>query len=246
MEQYFGDKRRVKMVFGAVLAGGIGSRMGNEKPKQYLNIGGKPIIVHTLEKFCINNKFEKIIVLCPQQWINHTQNLINKHIGETDRIVVLAGGETRNETIMNAIKYIEENYTIDDDAVIVTHDSVRPFLTHRIIEENIKYAKEYGACDTVIPATDTIVQSMDNQVISDIPDRSKMYQGQTPQSFKIKKLKSLYEGLSEDEKTILTDAAKIFVIKGEKVYLVDGEVSNIKITYPYDLRVAETLLNGDN
>ena len=65
------------MVFGAVLAGGIGSRMGNEKPKQYLNIGGKPIIVHTLEKFYVNNKFEKIIVLCPQQWINHTQNLIN-------------------------------------------------------------------------------------------------------------------------------------------------------------------------
>lgn len=234
------------MVFGAVLAGGIGSRMGNEKPKQYLNIGGKPIIVHTLEKFYVNNKFEKIIVLCPQQWINHTQNLINKYIGENDRIVVLAGGDTRNETIMNGIKYIEENYTIDDDAVIVTHDSVRPFLTHRIIEENIKYAKEYGACDTVIPATDTIVQSMDNQVISDIPDRSKMYQGQTPQSFKIKKLKSLYEGLSEEEKTILTDAAKIFVMKGEKVYLVDGEVSNIKITYPYDLRVAETLINGDN
>lgn len=234
------------MVFGAVLAGGIGSRMGNEKPKQYLNIGRKPIIVHTLEKFYINDKFEKIIVLCPQQWINHTQNLINKHIGENDRIVVLAGGQTRNETIMNAIKYIEENYTIDDDAIIVTHDSVRPFLTHRIIEENIKYAKEYGACDTVIPATDTIVQSDDSQVISDVPDRSKMYQGQTPQSFKIKKLKSLYEGLSQEEKTILTDAAKIFVMKGEKVYLVDGEVSNIKITYPYDLRVAETLIKGDN
>ena len=234
------------MVFGAVLAGGIGSRMGNEKPKQYLNIGRKPIIVHTLEKFYINDKFEKIIVLCPQQWINHTQNLINKHIGENDRIVVLAGGQTRNETIMNAIKYIEENYTIDDDAIIVTHDSVRPFLTHRIIEENIKYAKEYGACDTVIPATDTIVQSDDSQVISDVLDRSKMYQGQTPQSFKIKKLKSLYEGLSQEEKTILTDAAKIFVMKGEKVYLVDGEVSNIKITYPYDLRVAETLIKGDN
>ncbi len=72
-----------------------------------------------------------------------------------------------------------------------------------------------------------------------------MYQGQTPQSFKILKLKSLYESLSDEEKEILTDAAKIFVMKGEEVYLVDGEVSNIKITYPYDLRVAETLL-GDN
>lgn len=231
------------MVFAAVLAGGIGSRMGNvEKPKQYLNIAGKPIIVHTLEKFYINEKFEKIVVLCPKQWVNHTQNLIKKHIGDNDKIAVISGGDTRNETIMNAINYLEKNYPLDEDSVIITHDSVRPFVTHRIIEENIKYAQEYGACDTVIPATDTIVKSMDNKIICEVPDRSKMYQGQTPQSFKIKKLKELYLGLSEEEKVTLTDAAKIFVIKGEEVYLVDGEVSNIKITYPYDLRVAETLL----
>ena len=216
---------------------------GAKAVKQYLNIAGKPIIIHTLEKFYVNDKFEKIIVLCPNQWVNHTENLIKKYIGENDKIVVISGGSTRNETIMNAIAYIEDHYTIDDDSVIVTHDSVRPFVTHRIIEENIKYAQEYGACDTVVPATDTIVKSMDNEIISEIPDRSKMYQGQTPQSFKIKKLKSLYEGLSEEEKTILTDAAKIFVIKGEKVHLVEGEVSNTKITYPYDLRVAETLIS---
>lgn len=130
------------MIFGAVLAGGIGSRMGNvEKPKQYLNIAGKPIIIHTLEKFYVNDKFEKIIVLCPNQWVNHTENLIKKYIGENDKIVVISGGSTRNETIMNAIAYIEDHYTIDDDSVIVTHDSVRPFVTHRIIEENIKYAQ---------------------------------------------------------------------------------------------------------
>ena len=134
------------MIFGAVLAGGIGSRMGNvEKPKQYLNIAGKPIIIHTLEKFYVNDKFEKIIVLCPNQWVNHTENLIKKYIGENDKIVVISGGSTRNETIMNAIAYIEDHYTIDDDSVIVTHDSVRPFVTHRIIKENIKYAQEYVA-----------------------------------------------------------------------------------------------------
>lgn len=233
------------MVFGVVLAGGIGSRMGNiEKPKQYINIGNKPIIIHTLEKFYINENFEKIIVLCPQEWINHTKNLIQKYIGDNSRIAVVCGGTTRNETILNAISYIEENYKISEEDIIVTHDSVRPFITHRIIEENIKYAKEYGACDTVVPATDTIVCSENNQIISSIPDRSKMYQGQTPQSFRILKLKNLYESLTDEEKEILTDAAKIFVIKGEDVYLVDGEVSNIKITYPYDLRVAETLL-GD-
>ena len=234
------------MVFGAVLAGGIGSRMGNvEKPKQYLNIANKPIIIHTLEKFCLNDKMEKVIVLCPEQWVNHTSNLVKKYIGDTDKVIVLQGGSTRNETIMNAIKYIGDNYALTEDDIIVTHDSVRPFVTHRILEENIKYAEQYGACDTVVPATDTIVESLDNAFITSIPDRSKMYQGQTPQSFKIKKLKALYEELTDEEKEILTDAAKIFAIKGEKVYLVQGEVSNIKITYPYDLRVAETLIKGE-
>lgn len=231
------------MIFGVILAGGIGSRMGNvEKPKQYLNIADKPIIIHTLEKFFINSKFEKLYVLCPEQWVHHTKNLVKKYIGDTDRISVIPGGNTRNETIMNAISQIESEYEVDDETIIVTHDSVRPFVTHRIIEENIFFAQKYGACDTAVPATDTIVQSEDNQIISSVPDRSKMYQGQTPQSFGLKKLKELYLSLTEEEKQTLTDAAKIFVMKGEKVYLVEGEVSNIKITYPYDLRVAETLI----
>ncbi len=235
------------MVFGVLLAGGIGSRMGNnEKPKQYLNIADKPIIIHTIEKFYLNDKFEKLYVLCPEQWIGHTKNLIRKYIGETDHIQVIAGGVTRNETIMNAIRQIESEYEVDDETIILTHDSVRPFVTHRIIEENIKYATKYGACDTAIPATDTIVQSDDNQVITTVPDRSKMYQGQTPQTFRLKKLKSLYESLTDEEKNLMTDAAKIFVIKGEKVYLVEGEVSNIKITYPYDLKVAEALIQDKN
>ena len=234
------------MVFGVILAGGIGSRMGSvEKPKQYLNIADKPIIIHTIEKFYINDEFERLYVLCPEQWISHTKNLIRRYIGDTDHISVVSGGNTRNETIMNAIRQIESEYEVDDETILVTHDSVRPFVTHRILEENIKYAKLYGACDTAVPATDTIVQSDDNQIISSVPDRRKMYQGQTPQTFRLKKLKSLYESLTEEEKQILTDAAKIFVMKGEKVYLVEGEVSNIKITYPYDLRVAETLINED-
>ena len=233
------------MIYGVVLAGGVGSRMGNVgKPKQYLLVGDKPILIHTLEKFYMQSEFEKVLVLCPTEWISHTKNLVRKYMKDTERIVVLEGGETRNETIMNAISYIEENYEVDDDTIILTHDSVRPFVTHRIIEENIRYALEYGACDTAVAATDTIVQSEDGKVISSVPDRSKMYQGQTPQTFRLKKLKSLYESLTDEEKKILTDAAKIFVMKGEDVYLVEGEVSNIKITYPYDLRVAETLIQS--
>lgn len=233
------------MVYGVILAGGIGNRMGNvEKPKQFLLLGSKPILIHTIEKFFINDQFEKILVLCPEAWVSYTRNLVEKYLGDTERIVVLQGGSTRNETIMNAIHYIDHEGNLDEKTIIVTHDAVRPFVTHRIIEENIRMTDKYGACDTVVSSTDTIVQSEDNITITDIPDRSKLYQGQTPQSFRAKKLLDLYENLTEEEKDILTDAAKIFSIRGEKVYLVKGEVYNIKITYPYDLKVAETLLKG--
>ena len=146
---------------------------------------------------------------------------------------------------MNAIKFIEAEGKLDENTVIVTHDSVRPFVTHRIIEENIKICESFDACDTVIPATDTIVEAQNGSTISNIPDRSRMYQGQTPQSFKAMKLKALYESLTEEEKEILTDACKIFVLKGEEVALVDGETFNIKITYPYDLRIAKSLLEEE-
>ncbi|ETS98740.1 2-C-methyl-D-erythritol 4-phosphate cytidylyltransferase domain protein, partial [Fusobacterium sp. CM21] len=115
------------MVFAVICAGGIGSRMGNaEKPKQYLNIGGKPIILHTIEKFVVNESFEKIIVLVPESWITYTKDIINKHLKGIEKVEVIAGGTDRNSTIMNSIKYIEDNFTLDDDTIIVTHDAVRP------------------------------------------------------------------------------------------------------------------------
>ena len=129
-------------------------------------------------------------------------------------------------------------------ALIFLSGFVRPFVTHRMIEENIQAAMAYGACDTVIPATDTIVESKDHQNISCIPERSTMYLGQTPQSFKAKKLRDIYLNMTEEEKEILTDACKIMVLKGEQVRLVEGDVTNIKITYPSDIRMAESLLGG--
>ena len=231
------------MIFAAILAGGIGSRMGGtDTPKQFLDLGGKPVIVHTIEKFVINENIDKIIVLTPKNFINHTNHLIVEFIENNENIIVIEGGETRNDTIMNSISYIDEHFGIDDDSIILTHDSVRPFVTHRIIEDNIEAAKRYGACDTVIPATDTIVESINAKTIESIPVRDYYYQGQTPQSFNINKLFNLINSLTEEESNILTDACKIFTLKDEDVYLVDGEVTNIKITYPYDLKLANTIL----
>lgn len=233
------------MIYAEILAGGKGTRMGNiNMPKQFLSLNSKPIIIHTIEKFILNDRFDKILVISPKEWINHTRDIIKKHIGMDDRIIVVEGGSDRNESIMSGIRYIENQYGIYDDDVIVTHDSVRPFLTHRIIEENIDEALEYGAVDTVIGAIDTIIQSLDGDVLTDIPVRDTMFQGQTPQSFNIKKLVELYTSLLDEEKRILTDACKIFALKGEKVKLVKGEVFNIKITTPYDLKVADAFIQG--
>ncbi|MBC1458858.1 IspD/TarI family cytidylyltransferase [Listeria newyorkensis] len=230
------------MIYAQILAGGKGTRMGNvSMPKQFLSLNGKPIIVHTVEKFILNNRFDKIIISSPKEWINHAEDNIKKYVSD-DRVVVIEGGTDRNETIMNGIRYIESNFGLTDDDVIITHDAVRPFLTHRIIEENIDAALETGAVDTVIEAIDTIVESSNHDFITDIPVRDHMYQGQTPQSFNIKKLYSHYQDLSADEKQILTDACKICLLAGDRVKLVKGEIFNIKITTPYDLKVANAII----
>lgn len=217
--------------------------MGNvDRPKQFLSIGERPIIVHTVEKFLLHEDFERIIIVTPTAWINYTRDILEKYIGKDDRLVITPGGQDRNESIMAAVNWIEEKNGLSEEDIIVTHDAVRPFLTHRIIKENIEAAQEFGSCDTVISAIDTIVASTNGKTITDIPVRDQMYQGQTPQSFQITKLKSHYESLSMEERAILTDACKILLLKGEDVALVTGELFNIKVTTPYDLRIANAIL----
>lgn len=165
------------MIYAEILAGGKGSRMGNvNMPKQFLPLNNRPIIIHTVEKFLLNDRFEKIIIVTPKEWINHTKNILEKYIHADDRLVVIEGGIDRNESIMSGVRFIEKEYGLNSDDVIVTHDSVRPFLTHRIIEENINAVLEHDAVDTVIPAIDTIVTSEDGANITDIPVRDNMYQ----------------------------------------------------------------------
>jgi 2-C-methyl-D-erythritol 4-phosphate cytidylyltransferase len=155
---------------------------------------------------------------------------------------MIKGGNTRNESIMEAIKYIETKYPSEKNTKIITHDAVRPFITHRILEDNIKNIQEYDACNTVIPATDTIIASENGELIDYIPNRKIMFQGQTPQSFNLTMLKKLYNKLSNEDKSELTDACNIFVKNNKKVFLVEGESINIKITYPYDLQIANAIL----
>lgn len=231
------------MIYACILAGGKGTRMGNtEMPKQFLMLGSKPIFIHTVEQFLLNGKIDKVLVVCPKVWMNHAVDTLKKYIGESDRIHVVEGGSSRNETILKGCEFIEKNYGIEDKDIIITHDAVRPFVTQRIIEDNIKAVSKSVSVDTVIEATDTIVESEDGNTISNIPVRGNMYLGQTPQTFKIKALIDLFKELNEDEKSILTDACKAFVIKNQKVDIVKGEVFNIKITTLHDLKISEAII----
>lgn len=234
------------MIFGAILAGGIGSRMHTaDMPKQFLPIGEKPILIHTLEKFLICSELQKVYIGVHCDWINYTEDLIGKYLSSVaDRVTVVCGGADRNETIQNIIIAIEKEHGVSEEHFIVTHDAVRPFVTTRMIEENIAAVKEYGAVDTVIPSVDTIVVSENGETISDIPNRAKMYQGQTPQSFRVSLLKDLYRSLSEEEKGILTDACKICVVRNYPVFLVEGDYTNLKITTPGDYKIAQAMVGG--
>lgn len=235
------------MVFAAVMAGGSGSRMGcTDIPKQFLTLGSKPIIVHTVEKFFIHPGVDRIVVMCPRQWVNYTRELLTKFLPDSqEKVFVAAGGKTRNNTLENAISYIYENFAADESSVLLTHDAVRPFVTHRIITENIAAAAEYGSCNTVVPATDTLAVSSDGKFIDEIPNRNLYFHGQTPQSFNLKALSDTLSDLTDDEKSALTDACMIFSIRGSKVFMVRGEAYNIKITWPDDLAVAEKLLERE-
>lgn len=234
------------MIFGAILAGGIGSRMHTaDMPKQFLPLGEKPILIHTLEKFLICSELQKVYIGVHCDWINYTEDLIGKYLSSVaERVVVVCGGADRNETIQNIIIAIEKEHGVSEEHFIVTHDAVRPFVTTRMIEDNIAAVKEYGAVDTVISSVDTIVVSENGETISDIPNRAKMYQGQTPQSFRISLLKDLYRSLSEEEKGSLTDACKICVVRNYPVFLVEGDYTNLKITTPGDYKIAQAMVGG--
>ena len=232
------------MIYAAILAGGVGSRMGADKPKQFLEFAGCPVIVHTARRFLECEAVDKIIVMTPQEWCGYTEGLLAEYLGAEHfgvDILVAPGGETRNDTLMNAVQVIEDAGDLDEDTIIITHDAVRPFVTERMIRENITAAMQAGACETAFPATDTIIETDDGKTVSDITDRSRLFMTQTPQSFRAKHLRDLYLSLSEEEKNVLTDAAGIYIMKDEPVAIVRGESYNIKITYPQDIHIAEAI-----
>lgn len=231
------------MIFGVIVAGGVGSRMGADIPKQFLDLDGCPIIIHTLKTFLKCRRLDQIYMGIHPQWMNHMAWLIEAHIPEEmhRRVRLVPGGGERNDTIMEVIGQIEADFGENEKHYIITQDGVRPFVSLALIEAHIDAVAEYDAVDTAIPAVDTIVVSEDGMFIDDIPERKYLYQSQTPQSFRMDLLKKLYGGLTSGEKAVLTDACKICTVRQVPVHIVPGEISNMKITTAMDYKIARMM-----
>lgn len=224
-----------------MLAGGIGNRMGLNKPKQFEIVGNKPILIHSTETFLKVKEIDKIIVSSPKEYINETKELIHYYFPNNPRIVVILGGKTRNDTILNSIAYIEDNHE-KGDHILITHDAARIFASKKLIEKSIENVKNHDAASPVIPAIDVIFESREKGKLTDIPLRENLVHSQTPQSFKINKFMEIYNDLNQEEIDKLDEAMILFFLRNGDIKLFEGENSNFKITRKIDLKIAEAYL----
>lgn len=228
------------MVVAAILAGGSGTRMGAASPKQYLTVGGEPILVHSVRAFYTHARVDKICVVVPKDYITQTTLLLQTHFGADCDIPVIAGGANRSLSLLQAARWFSAFCPVD--TVFLTHDAVRPFITKRIIDENIDLCLQHEAVGTVIPAVDTIFLSDDGQFITHVPPRKTAFHAQTPQTFALGKMTALLEAASAGQHEKFTDGCAVFLQAGLPVAMVQGESYNIKITYPDDISRGEDIL----
>lgn len=230
------------MVIAAVLGGGKGSRMGTELPKQFMELGGRAVFLHSLGAFLRCARVDAALALVPAEYVDLASRLVAEAFPAGGKpVAVLPGGGSRGETLLKALEYVRDTYGLED-AVLLTHDAARPFVTRRMIEENISGALEWGAVNTCVPATDTVFLSGDGRFISAVPDRSTVFHAQTPQTFRAGLLYDLIARMDPAEFASLTDGCSVFTRSGLPVAMARGSVDNIKITFPGDMKRAEQIL----
>ncbi|OOM81690.1 putative ribitol-5-phosphate cytidylyltransferase [Clostridium puniceum] len=222
------------MVSAIVLAGGRGKRMGFVQSKQYINLNEKPILYYTLKQFIKNELIDKIVLVIPEDENDYCKKeVLEKYQLKVDKIVF--GGTERQDSVYNALTELK------DSSIVLIHDGARPFVSQTIINDAIKYAKAYKAAAPGIMPKDTIkIKDEDNFSINTL-DRSQTVAIQTPQAFDFNLIYECHRKIKESGVSV-TDDTMVAEFFGNKVYIYDGEYTNIKITTPEDLILAEYLV----
>lgn len=221
-------------VFGIILAGGKGTRMGSEVSKQFIEIDEKPIIYYTIKAFEKCKDIDEIILVLPKNEIDYFKNNILNRF-DLRISTIIEGGKERYDSVYNALNYIE-----NCDTVLI-HDGARPFVSLDIINNGIKYAMEFGAAAPGVTPKDTIKIVDDNGFSLDTPDRNSLIAIQTPQCFDYNLIKQCHSKIRE-ENVIVTDDTMVVEFFGHKVFLYEGDYKNIKITTPEDLILCDKFI----
>ena len=223
-------------VSALIFAGGTGKRMNTKTlPKQFLELHGKPIIIHTIEHFESHPEIKDIVVVCVDDWLDYCKDLLAKfNIKKVSQVV--PGGETGQMSIFNGLEALQEKYQGNDDYVLI-HDGVRPLIDEEIISKNIESVKKYGTAITVKPVIETVVQVDEEDIINNVIERSTCQTAVAPQSFLLSEIYSLHMRAQAEKLFDMTDSATLARYFGLPLHTVMGGSENIKITTPSDFHI---------
>lgn len=230
------------MNIAVIFAGGIGSRMHTKsRPKQFLELNGKPVIIYTLELFDNHPQIDSIVVVCVESWIPFLQKMLKKfEINKVAKIV--SGGETGQDSICNGLCAAEElaGGKINETTVLI-HDGVRPLITEKTITANIEKVRKCGSCITCIPATETFVVKREDGSLS-IPERADSLIARAPQSFVLKDILNAHRKAIAEGRHNFIDSCTMMSHYGYKLGLIEGPMENIKITTPTDFFIFRAMV----
>lgn len=215
------------------MAGGIGSRMKSDRPKQFLDLGGEPIIVRTINCFLKYNPDIRIIISVHKHYKALLEGILEKSNINTNNIQITFGGETRFASVKNGLQLIS-----DPDAVVGIHDAARPFVSDKTIALCFETAAEKGSAVPCVSVNESMRKISNN--VNNSVNRYEYKIIQTPQCFLVSKIK---EAFDQEYSSIFTDDATVLESIGEKIILVEGNVENIKITSPHDLIIACAMID---
>ena len=229
------------MNLAIVFAGGSGVRMGSDIPKQFLELDGKPVLAHTLELFQNHPLVDGIYLVVNADYQETARELAARY-SITKLLGVTEGGASAQESIYNGLAYVAIRQP--EDAVVLLHDGVRPYVLPEVITANIEAVQRFGSAITYTPCYETVVLSKDGSSIDAIPYRRESYTAQAPQSFRLGAILAAHERIRSRPEgyTDMVDQATICFTLGIPVHLVPGNRGNVKITTPEDIVTLEALL----
>lgn len=229
------------MNIALVFAGGTGQRMNHAaRPKQFLELYGKPIIIYTLEVFQKHPDVDAIVVPCVAGWHDHLQHLAEQY--RIDKLIrIVPGGKTSQESKLSALRSLKEICKEDD--IIIMHDAVRPLVTEKLISDNLDCVRQHGNAITVDPFTETGITIDDGITVASTIERQKLYIAKAPQCFFYKDVLQAHEAAQNMPDSTTIDTCTIMTALGKQLYVVKGEHSNIKITTPEDYYIFKAIFD---